>query len=405
MYHATIEPMNTRFSKRIQHVPSSFLREIFKVIADPAIISFAGGLPNAELFPVAALEHATQRVFAETPKEALQYGDTDGVPELRQIIAQSYKEKDALDVHSEHILITNGSQQGLDLLGKVLIDDGDVVVLDSPTYLAAIQALALYEPRFVSTHMQNGAHDIASMCEHIRTEKPKMIYTIPNFQNPTGLTYTNEEREAIASAAREVGAFIIEDDPYGEIRFEGVRQKPFLSLYENTIMLGSFSKIVAPGMRLGWIVAPESVMQKLRVAKQAADLHTSTLVQYIVYRYYTENDTNAHIKEIAAAYKKQKDAMLSALRAQLPSDISYTDPEGGMFIWATFPEDVDTAALFKIAVAHGVAFVPGESFFANDAPKNTARLNYTAAHEAEILEGVARLAKAYKTYCENNNLG
>lgn len=389
--------MKNGFSNRINNVPSSFLREVFKVIADEKIISFAGGLPNPELFPVDAFAAATHATLKEAPKKALQYGASDGIPELREIIAHSYKEKDGVDVSPDEILVTNGSQQGLDLLGKVLLNEGDPVVIESPTYLAAIQSLSLYQPTFIGVPLRDNGLCIETLAHAVKVE-PKMLYTIPNFQNPTGLTYQDEIRERVAQTLDGTSTLLVEDDPYGEIRFEGERQTPFAKFTDNAVLLGSFSKILAPGLRLGWIVVKnKELYEQLLIAKQAADLHTSTFTQHVVYRYYRDNDTQSHIETVARHYKRQKDAMVIALKTHMP-DVQHTSPEGGMFVWATLPENIDAAKLFPFAVEEGVAFVPGESFFSAQPLRNTMRLNYTNATPSRIDEGVQRLKKALDRY-------
>ena len=381
-------------------VPSSFLREIFTVLKDERIISFAGGLPNPSLFPTQAFKRAADAALSEAPQQALQYGATEGVPELREIIAHSYARKDGIDVHPDHILITNGSQQGLDLLGKVLVNEGDRVGVENPTYLAALQALSLYKPSVIEIPLTPEGLDTDALSAAQNAAPLTMLYTIPNFQNPSGLTYSNETRERVVAALNGSHTLLVEDDPYGEIRFIGERRTPFLAYTDEVVMLGSFSKIVAPGLRLGWMVVKDAELYAaLHTAKQAADLHTSTLTQHIVYRYYRDNDTDAHVRAIAHAYKQQKDTMLAALKEHLPDDVSYTDPEGGMFIWATFPEAVRTAELFPLAIAEGVAFVPGESFYSTGGVTNTLRLNFTNSSPEQITEGVTRLARAYTRYC------
>lgn len=392
-------PMNHEFSDRIKQVPSSFLREIFKVIADERIISFAGGLPNPNLFPVEAFGKATQSALDESARVALQYGATDGIPELREVIAESYRKKDGIEVSADQVLITNGSQQGLDLLGKVLVNEGDAVAVESPTYLAAIQALSLYQPKFLSIPLHENGLDTDALETAIKDHNPKLLYTIPNFQNPTGLTYDDNVRERVVEILKDKQTILIEDDPYGEIRFEGERRTPFAKYTDDAVLLGSFSKIVAPGLRLGWIVTRDKELyEQLQIAKQAADLHTSTFTQHVIYRYYRDNDTQAHIETIARNYKEQKDAMVTALGKYLGGSVTHTNPEGGMFIWATLPEEIDTAKLFTLAVEEGIAFVPGESFFSNNAPKNTMRLNYSNSTPEQINEGVKRLAKALERY-------
>jgi 2-aminoadipate transaminase len=386
-------------SRRIQAVPPSFLREIFKLIADPRIISFATGLPNPTLFPTDAFKEAADRTLEEAPGEALQYGTSIGLPELRTLIAESYVRKDKIDVSADQILITNGSQQGLELLGKVLINEGDSVAVEMPTYLAAIQAFSVYEPRFVGVPLEAEGMSIPHLTEALRKEPPKLLYTIPNFQNPTGITTSDKVRQAVSAAINGTDVILIEDDPYGEIRFEGERQRTYASMIENVVMLGSFSKIVAPGLRLGWMVVRDPGLYRLlETAKQAEDLHTSTFIQHVVYRYYRDNDSDEHVAVIAAAYRKQKDAMIAALQEQFGGTITYTKPEGGMFIWATFPEHVDTSTLFTLALEEGVAFVPGESFYTDSAQKNTMRLNFSNASVEHITEGMQRLKRAVNRY-------
>ncbi|MAZ67158.1 aspartate aminotransferase [bacterium] len=391
--------MDCEFSSRIGHVPPSFLREIFRVIADERIISFAGGLPNPNLFPTAAFARAMQATLDESARSALQYGATEGIPELREVVAKSYVQKDDIEVSADHVIITNGSQQGLDLLGKVLVNENDTIAVESPTYLAAIQALSLYRPSFLSVPLNDNGLDSNALEAVIEEHAPKLLYTIPNFQNPTGLTYDDDVRKRVVQILKNRRTVLVEDDPYGEIRFEGERRTPFAKYKDDAVLLGSFSKIVAPGLRLGWIVTRDmDLYDRLLIAKQAADLHTSSLIQHVVYRYYRDNDAQAHIETIAAHYKKQKNAMITALHKHLGDSITHTNPEGGMFIWATLPERVDTAKLFRLAVEEGVAFVPGESFFTSDAPKNTMRLNYSNSTPSRIDEGVRRLSRALDRY-------
>lgn len=391
--------MHGEFSKRIQEVPPSFLREIFEVIDDENIISFAGGLPNPNLFPIEPIAHAAQQALDISGTSALQYGSTRGIVKLRETIAETYRTKDGIEVHVDDIIITNGSQQGLDLLGKVLVNEGDTVAVENPTYIAAIQSFSLYRPHFEGIALNKDGIDIHTLKETLAAHQPKILYTIPNFQNPTGTTYSDDVRAQVAEVLEGTSTLLVEDDPYGEIRFEGERQKPFAHYTDNVVLLGSFSKIVAPGFRLGWLVARDKELnEKLLIAKQASDLHTSTLVQHIVYNYYHDSNAQKHIAHIAEHYKQQRDAMITALKTHLGESVSFTNPEGGMFIWATVPEHIDTAKLFTRAVEEGVAFVPGESFFSGEAPKNTMRLNYTNATPEQIDEGMQRLARALTRY-------
>lgn len=385
-----------QFANRMAHVPKSFLREIFAIISDPTIISFAGGLPNPALFPVDAFKQATETVLSETPRTALQYANSEGYLPLRTYIADSYKKKEGIDAKEEQILITNGSQQALDLLGKVLVNPGDRVVVENPTYLAALQSLSLYGPEFVPLTLESDGPNIAELEGLFASGAPKMLYAIPNFQNPTGGTWSDEKRAAVGQLLSGTSTLFVEDDPYGEIRWHGVRPQTTAHTMDNAVLLGSFSKTVAPGLRLGWLYTTDSALyDKLLIAKQASDLHTSTFTQQVLHAYLSQGSSDAHIATIAGAYHAQKDAMVAALHTYIP-EVVHTDPDGGMFLWLTFPETVDTLQLFDYAVKEGVAFVPGVVFYADQsrAPKNTARVNFTCASAAEIEEGMRRLARA-----------
>ncbi len=387
----------------MDNVPPSFLREIFSVIQDPSIISFAGGLPNPELFPLQAFEQAAQKVLSEQGKIALQYAGSEGYLKLREYICNQYKKKEGMDVTPDQILITNGSQQALDLIGKVLINNGDTVALESPTYLAAIQSLSLYGATFTDVHLEGDGPDIKKLAEIIKEKHPKILYCIPNFQNPTGITWSEEKRKAVAKLLKDTNTLFIEDDPYGEIRWSGKRPTTMTTLVDNAVLLGSFSKTVAPGLRLGWIYTKDAELyNKLYIAKQAADLHTSTFNQYVLYEYLAQGTSDEHIDKIAQIYKKQKDTLSKALNKYLP-DVLQTNPDGGMFLWLTFPKWVDTHELFKVAITKKVAFVPGFAFYADaeNAPKNTARLNFSNASNEQIIKGVQRLAEAYNAYKSN----
>jgi len=386
-----------KFAERTKHIPRSFLRDIFSVISRPGMISFGGGFPNPDFLPNKEFARAAESVFAEKTKTLMQYGSTEGYEPLREFIAGQYKKKEGFDFSANDILITTGAQQGIDLVGRILLNDGDSIIVEDPTYLAAIQTFSAYQAKFLTVDLLEDGPNIDELKEILKKNKPKFFYTNPNFQNPSGITHLNEKRKQVAELLDKAGVIILEDDPYGEIRFDGERQDSYRTFSENVILLGSFSKTVAPGLRLGWISTDEQILEKLVVAKQATDLLSSNISQHLLYRYIKDNDTDAHLREIAENYKEQKDVMLKAIKKHLPSDASHTNPEGGMFIWLTLP-GIDTRKLFELAVEEGVAFVPAESFYANESRNDRMRLNYTNSSPEQIDEGMQRLARAIEKY-------
>ncbi|MHC4623063.1 MAG: aminotransferase-like domain-containing protein [Planctomycetota bacterium] len=387
--------MNSIFSDRISDVPRSFIREILKVAVDSSVISFAGGLPNRDLFPVDELRAAADKVFESAGKEVLQYSNSEGYAGLREYISERYRQKAGLSVPVESILVTSGSQQGLDLLGKTLLNEGDDVIIEEPGYLGAIQAFSVYKSVFNPVPVSEGGMDVDCLKKVISTKSPKLMYTVPNFQNPTGISYSQENRHAVAEVLRNTATMLVEDDPYVELRFKGARKESFRkALPENTILLGSFSKTIAPGFRIGWIAAPEHVMEKLITAKQASDLHTNYFVQRVIYQYLTDNDLDEHIGRIVDVYNKQCSTMIKSIESHFPSDVSHTRPEGGMFLWATLPEGVSSMELFELAIEDKVAFVPGNPFYVNEETTNTLRLNFSCVDEHTIEIGIERLAKS-----------
>lgn len=389
--------MENAFSDRITDVPKSFIREILKVTLDASIISFAGGLPNRDFFPVKELQKASNDVFEESGREILQYANSEGYLGLRQFIAQRYKKQDGLEIPVEDILITTGSQQGLDLLGKTFLNEGDDLIIEEPGYLGAIQAFAMYRPRFHPVPVSEGGMQIATLEQVLAERKPKLLYTVANFQNPSGISYSDSNRRAVADLVRGTSCLIIQDDPYGDLRFSGTRRVSFKHLLpKNTVLLGSFSKTVAPALRLGWMVAQPPIMDKLVIAKQAADLHTDYLAQRILHRYVSDNDIDAHIATIIHQYGKQKDTMIEAIKGFFPSGIQYTNPEGGLFLWVTLPEGMSSMKLFEAAIAKKVAFVPGAPFYVDRKDSNTLRLNFSGSDEATIVEGITRLGDSIR---------
>ena len=383
------------FSDRITDVPRSFIREILKVALDPTVISFAGGLPNRELFPVEALKEATIKVFENQGRDVLQYAGSEGHAGLREYISTRYREKSNLDIPVDSILITSGSQQGLDLLGKTLLNDGDAVIIEEPGYLGAIQAFSLYRPRFLPVPVSQEGMDLGILGTILTRNNPKLMYTVPNFQNPSGISYSEKNRRELARLIEGTDTLLIEDDPYHDLRFSGRAKPSFKELLpKNTVLLGSFSKSLVPGLRLGWIVAPSELMQKLITAKQATDLHTSHFTQGIVCQYLYDNDADKHIRMIRDVYGRQCQAMQNSMQRYFPSDVNYTQPEGGMFLWIELPRNIVSMDLFELAVEDKVVFVPGDPFYVRGDRHNTLRLNFSCTDVDTIDVGIGRLGKA-----------
>jgi 2-aminoadipate transaminase len=386
------------FANRMGSVQKSFIREILKVTENPQVISFAGGLPNPRLFPVKEIREASVKVLDECGDTALQYSTTEGFLPLRQYLADRYLKKRGLAAGPEEILITNGSQQGLDLVGKVFLDRGDGVIIERPGYLGAIQAFSMFQPQWHSAPLLEDGVDTQVLATALQSHRIKLFYGVPNFQNPSGITYSAQNRVEAADILKQHDTVFVEDDPYGELRFIG-QDLPFLKAYlgDRGILLGSFSKIIAPGLRLGWICAARKIMDKIIIAKQAADLHSNYFAQRVVHRYLVDNDIDAsHLARIRREYKKQREAMVSAIEQHFPDGVRYTKPEGGMFLWATLPEGISSLELFDSAARENVAFVPGAPFYVDGGGASTLRLNYSNSDEATIEEGIKRLGKAIK---------
>ena len=389
--------MGNIFSDRISDVPRSFIREILKFTIDESVISFAGGLPSRDLFPLEEIKAATQKVLETAGKDALQYSTSEGYEELREWIVNRYKSKN-IAIHSDNVLITTGSQQGLDLLGKTFLNEGDNVVIEEPGYLGAIQAFSIYRSTFFPVPVTPEGM-VTGLLEQATTHHLiKLMYCVPNFQNPSGISYSEPNRKEIARILGDKKTILIEDDPYGELRFLGKDKPSFYQLIpENTVMLGSFSKIVVPSFRIGWIVAKDEIMEKLIVAKQASDLHTNYFGQRIIMQYLKDNDINDHIAKIRQAYGSQRDAMVSAIREYFPEETQYTLPEGGMFLWITLPEGLSAMEVFNKAINKKVAFVPGDPFYINKKEVNTLRLNFSSVDQETIKTGIKRLGDLLKT--------
>jgi len=387
-----------RLAARTARMNPSAIREILKLTELPGIISLAGGLPSALTFPVEAVREATMRVLRDTPREALQYAASEGFGPLREWVAAEMA-RQGLAVSPAQVLITAGSQQGLDLVGKVLIDAGSRVAVESPTYLGALQAFVPYEPEFVAVAGDDGGPLPGALAAG--AAGARFLYALPNFQNPSGRSIAAGRRAELAGAAASAGVPIVEDNPYGDLWYDVVPPAPIASHWrEGTIYLGSFSKVLAPGLRLGYVIAPEAVFAKLVQAKQAADLHTPGFNQRIVHEIVRSGFLDAHVPTIRHRYRLQRDAMQAALVAHLPTAgplaCRWQMPGGGMFFWVELPAGVDSEALLAKAVARGVAFVPGAPFFAGAAQANTLRLSFVTVDAAAIERGIAALADALR---------
>jgi 2-aminoadipate transaminase len=378
-------------AQRAEKMNPSIIREILKVTEKPGIISFAGGLPSPKTFPIAAFAQACAKVLEHEGQAALQYSASEGLPALREAIARSLP----WQPDPSQVLITTGSQQALDLVAKVLIDQGSRVLVETPTYLGALQAFTPMEPQFVSVASDAQGIDVADF----RRKAPgaRFLYVLPNFQNPTGNTMSEARRAALVAAAHELGVPIVEDNPYGDLWFDTPPPAPLTARNpEGCVYMGSFSKTLAPGLRLGFLVAPKALYPKLLQAKQAADLHTPSFNQRMVAEVLKDGFLERHVPTIRALYKAQRDAMLAALKAHMPAGVTWNEPAGGMFLWVQLPAHANSFALLQKAVEKNVAFVPGAAFFADAPQAHTLRLSFVTASSEQINIGIAALAQMLK---------
>ncbi len=400
-----------RFAQRTQRMMGSAIRELLKFTESPDVISFAGGLPAPDVFPIKEFKEACIKVLEEQGPQSLQYGTTDGYVPLREMIAR-HSARYGIEVTADNILITSGSQQALDLLGKIFINRGDRILVESPTYVGALQAWNAYGAEFIPVPYDDNGMVTDELEAKLRIG-PKFIYVLPNFQNPTGSTLSFERRLKLIELAERYGVPIIEDDPYGQLRFEG-EHLPSLNVLDsqtraqnqcysgNVIYLSTFSKTLAPGIRLAWVIAPPEVIHKLVLAKQGADLHTSTFNQIVAFEVARGGFLDRHVKLIRDVYRERRDVMLETLQEHMPAGVKWTHPEGGLFLWVTMPEMIDTKELLTEAVKKKVAFVPGESFYPCNGKKNNIRLNFSNALPEKINEGIAQLGIVSKTYLQNH---
>ncbi|MBU4349470.1 PLP-dependent aminotransferase family protein [bacterium] len=395
------------YSDLASKMKASAIREILKLVQNPEVISLAGGMPDPATFPVKEIKEITQDVLTKNSARALQYSSTEGLPELRKCILDNLA-KDGNNGELENIIISSGSQQGLDLIGKVFLSPGDIAIVELPSYLAALNAFYSYGGELVGIPMDDEGMQMDILEEKLTQlknegKKVKFIYTISNFQNPAGVTMSLARRKKIIEIAQKFNVFIVEDNPYEKLRFEGESIPSIYSLEKNgsVISLGTFSKILCPGLRLAWILGNEEIIRKMAILKQATDLCTSILNQLIAYEYCKLGKLEENIKSNIQIYKKKRDVMLNALDKYFPQEVTWTKPQGGFFVVATLPEYIDTGEMFKEAIEKNVAFVPGAPFFADGKGQNTMRLSFCYPSEEDIEEGIKRLGNVIKKKMKN----
>ena len=385
-----------RFARRMRHLRASDIREILKVTQRPEVISFAGGLPAAELLPAREMAGLAKQVLLEDGVRALQYAPTEGLPVLRDLIAERMQRQSSTEITRDGVLVVSGSQQALDLTGKVFLDEGDVILCESPTYLGAINAFRAYEPQFVSVATDDEGMIPEDLELHLSTNHSvKLVYTVPDFQNPSGRRWSVNRRRALVEIATRHGVTVIEDSPYAELCFDG-EPYPAVATYDAhglVVRLGTFSKLLSPGMRLGWVVGDSDLLRKYVLAKQGADLHTSSLSQLLAARFITDHDFEGHIERIRKVYGSRCRAMIAAMKEHFPDDIRFTRPAGGLFLWVELPEGISSREVLELSLEENVAFVPGGAFYANGGHENTMRLNFSAMPEDRITEGIRRLGR------------
>jgi 2-aminoadipate transaminase len=394
-----------RYAQRMKGMQSSVVREILKVTSQPDIISFAGGMPAPELFPLKEVEEACVKVLREQGASALQYSISEGYVPLREFIVQKMS-RYGIVASVDNVLITTGSQQGLDLVSKVLLDPGDVIIIEAPTFVGALQSFRAYQASYASVPLDDDGMLVDVLEQKIVETHPKFMYVLPNFQNPAGVTLSRERRERLVTLARQYGVPILEDDPYGELRFEGENIEPLvvISARQNgqqsgyfegdVIYMSTFSKTLSPGLRLGWLVAPVEVIKKLVQAKQGADLHTSSFDQMMAYEVMANGFLDQHVQKIRETYRERRDAMLAALDRHFPDGVTWTHPQGGLFLWVRLPDGVDCADVLSEAIEQKVAFVPGTAFYADGRGRDALRVTFATCSTEKIEEGISRLGKA-----------
>jgi 2-aminoadipate transaminase len=379
-------------SRRADSVRGSAIRELLRLSERHDVISFGGGLPASEALPVDAIAEATARVLASAGAAALQYTATEGIRPLRELIAERVRRR-GVPATPEEVLVTSGAQQGLDLIGRLFLDPGVALVTEAPTFLGALQAFSAYEPRILAAAIDERGVRLDLLEDRLR-RRPRFLYVLPNFQNPSGVSLAPTRRPALMELAARHDVLVVEDDPYHELYYEGEPLRPLAALDPpRVVQLGSFSKILAPGLRVGWMVGPRPLIRKLALLKQGADLHTGTLAQHIVVEACRDGLLERHLPRLRAVHRERRDAMLEALARYFPTSARWTRPQGGLFLWVTLPVGCDSETLLRAALAKDVAFVPGASFFPDGSGRNSFRLNFSYTPPSAIIEGVRRLGK------------
>ncbi len=389
--------MEFRFAKRMSRLNASDVRELLKLTAKPEIISLGGGLPAPELFPIEDIKAANAAVLDEMGKAALQYATTEGFAPLRRWIADRMNSTQGTNHTEDSILIMSGSQQALDFTGKVFLDEGDVVLCESPTYLSALGAFRAYECDFVAVPTDDEGMIMPELEKALQENpKAKLIYVIPTFQNPSGITWTLERRKGLVELAKKYNILIVEDNPYGELRYDGENLPSLASMYENVLYLGTFSKIFCPGYRIGWVAGPNEVLEKFVLVKQGADLQSNSFTQMALYKYLEMFDIDAHIEKIRETYRRRRDIAVETLDKNLPAGVRFTRPQGGLFLWIELPEYINARELLMDCLKQNVAFVAGNSFFPHSGVTNTLRLNFSYVSEEKLVIGLTCIANCIK---------
>lgn len=415
--HITFDKTSDKVAQRVTKMRSSVVRDLFSAAVRPDIISLSGGMPDVSLLPHAAIRKATRAAVDDQRAIALQYGSTDGRREIKQVFCDLMRDI-GVRCKPEQMMLTSGAQQALDLIGKTFLDPDDIVIVEGPTYLTALQAFSAYEPQIVAVPFDDQGMRmdlLEAELERIGKGNPrlKFCYTIPNFQNPGGVTMTPERRKRLIELSHEYDFLVVEDDPYGRLRYEGGHQIPLKALDDQVIYLGTISKVFAPGLRTGWIAAPTSVISKINLVKQGTDLCGSSFDQVVVEHYFTDTPWQRTLQKLVKTYGVRRDAMLAALEEYFPPEASWTHPEGGFFVWVTLPEYVDTGSMLAEALDAGVTYVPGDSFYPDgDQGKNCMRINFSYETPENITEAIRRLANViedrlelYRVFIEAGALG